>query len=347
MKRVLIVNQGKSANLGDKAIRLVLKKYFEEAGYEVSNAGYTHFEENTIGDFDISNYKMVRRFDFPVLIKWILKKRRELRQEMQKYRGNYDYFILGGGQLVKSKCYFPYAFAAWTRFGRKYAKHKYIIGVGSDTDLKWCDRKKYRYHLKEYERILVRDTESFQTIKNLGIKNVSSMPDVAYLMCGYLEKDLVQKEERDEISLIMIFDYNTYKYHFHEELDFDAYRLFWEDKIRQELELNHKVLLGYTTVEDKKQTIEIYNTLPEIYKNQVHILDLDNLDDLMKELMTVKYIYSGRMHALILGMTMGCEVHGIPVSDKLRIFENEYLMASLSAEDYKEIILREMKKNME
>lgn len=64
----------------------------------------------------------------------------------------------------------------------------------------------------------------------------------------------------------------------------------------------------------------------------------------MKELMTVKYIYSGRMHALILGMTMGCEVHGIPVSDKLRIFENEYLMASLSAEDYKEIILREMKK---
>ena len=73
MKKVLIVNQGLSANIGDKAILLALTKYFGSRGYQVSIQGFTHYYETKIDDIDYKQYRQTRKFDLPILLKWNLK----------------------------------------------------------------------------------------------------------------------------------------------------------------------------------------------------------------------------------------------------------------------------------
>lgn len=335
MKKVLIVNQGLSANIGDKAILLALTKYFGSRGYQVSIQGFTHYYETKIDDIDYKQYRQTRKFDLPILLKWNLKAKTNLEKKLSEITDKYDLLIIGGGQLIKSRCYFPFALEKWINTGRSIAKNIFLVGVGLDPSFTMLEKRKIKNSLKLVDGIFVRDSRSRIRLKKIFDFDSELIPDVAFILKKYIKFANYTRSG----TVIMPFDYYTYRYHFKNKKSRTEYDAYWIDMIKEHAAANEDIKLMYTTIEDKRECFRIFDLLPKYLQDVVTIVEVNTVEEIVFEFLKTKNIYSARMHALILGLVAGTTVHSINFSDKLEAFEKEFILSSENADDYADKVI--------
>lgn len=343
MQRVLLINQGNTDNLGDKAINLSFRSLLEKYGSTVDFAGFAQTDEQFIDKIDKKkNYKLKSfvKKRLPNFLMWFFKYRKKIKKELNSLDNqNYDLVILGGGQLIKSKNVFAYCFLSWITLLRRKGYPIFVVGVGADDQFSFIEKVIYQKCLAQVNNIYVRDKES-QAILN-RIFNISAqyIPDIVFnKRLTNTDTNMFIKEEK---LVVMIYDYDALQKNF--ENDFGTkkeYFYFWENLIKTNYQPDLTITLAYTTIGDKKTTKEFYHYIKNNTEMEVSLSNTDRLGELEELLKTTKILISGRMHGMILGLNHNCIIVPYIVSPKVKAFKEEWLKSDIN---YKSILKKQEK----
>ncbi|WP_440898002.1 polysaccharide pyruvyl transferase family protein [Amphibacillus sp. Q70] len=336
MKKILLINQGKTENLGDKAINIVFHELLMEHRCTVDFAGFAQTNEQFIDEMEFrkkrSLHSTIKHFTPDFLI-WFFKYRKKINREFSMIKNkNYDLVVIGGGQLIKTKNVFVFTLLTWVGIIKKMSCPIILAGIGVDTTYSIIEKKLYRKVLPNIDEIYVRDKVS-QKILNEEF-NVSSnyIPDVVFAYSRFFPQDVdINKKNK---LLIMIYDYNALKDNF--ETKFKTiyeYFNYWEKLIEQNMENNLEIVLGYTTIGDKRTTYEFSEYLKRKSNIKFSIKNTDRLSDFSNLLKDTKVLISGRMHGMLLGLNYKCEIVPYVISSKIEAFKDEWLDKKFNIDD--------------
>lgn len=97
-----------------------------------------------------------------------------------------------------------------------------------------------------------------------------------------------------------------------------------------------------TTITDAKECINFRVFLIEKYNKNIDICKIEDLSSLVSYLDKAKYVYSGRMHALILGLKSKCNVETYLISQKLQSFDEMYVNKTFSIDQVQKEINQQL-----
>lgn len=341
-KKILIINQGKSDNLGDKAIANTMINTFKNLGCEVDFCGFSQCVEQTIGNLEYESNKFLFRKKIakfiPNIFKFLFFKKKKIAREFNKICENkYDLIIYGGGQLIKTKTVFLYSLLYWKFLCNKFKAKQIMFGVGADSNFKIYEKILYKNLLHKFDRIYVRDEFSKEIIEEIfenSCENV--LPDIVFM---HNASDIIKKEN---LIVLMVYDYETAKRHFGIKKTREEYYESFLAEMKKNIPfLSCKVVLAYTTFQDKIETLKFREYL-QIKGIDYEFVETDTLDQFEKLLSSADYIISARMHALILGMIYKCEVIPYIISPKVKAFSDEYINSDYSLLEMKNMIMKDI-----
>lgn len=83
--KILLINQGYSDNLGDKAIKYMLMVMLKKLDHQVEFCGFTQFVEQSLefsNKKDVSGNKILLKLkkSLPVSLKWKVRKERDIKK---------------------------------------------------------------------------------------------------------------------------------------------------------------------------------------------------------------------------------------------------------------------------
>ncbi len=337
MKKILLVNQGHSSNLGDKLINEVMTNILCENN-EVLHAPFIPTEKDSeIGCNDISSFNIKSTNIFIDSFKKFIKKSKlitaiGLDYKYQKAIYNIikdkkiDAVVIGGGELLATFIPFNSALYSWIKIIRKNYKDIPIIiyGVsGTKPKNKFFD-KRLNYILTSCDFINVRDhaTESF--INNSYKIRTNYSPDCVFSY-RELNKDSIIKNKENILS-IMIYDYDS----LHGKLSFSnkiEYFNYWYDLLENNIQYKDIVLLAYTTEEDRICSKEFLNFIlnNKNIKYEVRLAEYNDVYGLIDVVKKSRSIITGRMHAMILAKQYETDIIPFIFKEKIETFCNEYL----------------------
>jgi polysaccharide pyruvyl transferase WcaK-like protein len=329
INNVLLINEGYSDNLGDQAINNSLQYLLNS--YGINNIKFQDFTKNInkVSSIplnsinDKNNYQKLTLFGFikriiPCQIKWLVK---NFNRIINVSKNNYDLVIIGGGQLILSNITFPIALFVWVFFLRFFGnKNIVLFSVGSGTKFKFIDKILFNYSLKKINKIYVRDNNSKKILKNEFNIDAELVYDVAF-MHNKLKNNSSNKKNLILLGVTSFYVYNRYNdIKISKEEFFESWiKLLNNNKI----DLS-KVKLFYTTKKDRLSSIEFKKYILNKYSLNLELLETNKKDILIDYLIQSNLIISGRMHALILGLTYGCEIITYPISEKLIEFKKMF-----------------------
>jgi polysaccharide pyruvyl transferase WcaK-like protein len=132
MKRVLVINEYYSDNIGDQAINIGLKNVLDLSGFSVDNQGFSQSSED-YSSLDYKNSARLKKFkektsNYIILksIFWILKNAKRILISAYKCEG---FAIIGGGQLVLNKSSFAVAMFAWVTSLKLFNKKVFLVSI--------------------------------------------------------------------------------------------------------------------------------------------------------------------------------------------------------------------------
>lgn len=343
-KKILIINQGGSDNLGDQAIKESLTMLLEHNEFETYfqdftsyNYSYTFSEtENNQKNIVKSIIKSFVKIFTPSKLRWYIKNRKIFNVLKEE---KYDAVVIGGGQLINKNKTFPYALKLWAEKVKKLSNKPklFLFAVGAMDNFSSRDKNLYKKTLKKFDDIYVRDEYSQNALlSNFGIESNLTY-DVAFSYKKYK-----QTKQKDKIVNSVLLGFTSFERHkkYNKDIVYEDYLKEYENKI-VDLQLQNKdITLFYTTVSDLKTLKEIKSNLPDIY---VKIAKIENLDDLIYYLNISETVISPRMHALILGKIYGCNVVPELISDKIVTFANKYLNVDYNLNDIIEQVEKDLK----
>jgi polysaccharide pyruvyl transferase WcaK-like protein len=327
-KSVLIINQGKTQNLGDKAINIILGDILQDNNCEVQSAGFAQCREQHMQFMEERIKRDVRsRLSkvIPPIFVWLIKYYRNIKNEFASVTKNkkYDLVIIGGGQLIKTKCVFPYALLSWYFLIKKYLKCPIVLlAVGVDDKFSKIEKLIYKKILPNIDAIYVRDDKSKQSL--LSELNASSkyIPDLVFAYSKYYA---LEECPQRNLTLLMIYNYEDVKFHFGMQYSIEEYYKSWEELVLINNKPNCEIVLAYTTIEDKRETMNFAQYLKKNHKIKFSIADTDTLAQFLVLLPKTENLVAGRMHALLLGMNYGCNPVPYIISSKISAFKKEWI----------------------
>lgn len=319
-KKILLINEGCSDNLGDQAIRESAQHELEARGFDVQFADFTRdsktparcsaSSEASSGGFQV---KML----LPKKLRWFLKHGPRVKRSLS---ASYEGIVIGGGQLVLSNGHFPIAFFTWCWMATKLFKIPvHIVGVGVASHLKPLDRWLYKKCFAWATQVYVRDKASKKRAEELGSAQVGLLPDWAFAMA----RKIPVKNDKPTDLLIGVTDLAVY-HRYQGPSSREAYYQLWWDLIAPYLQENRSVKLFYTTSADALECQLFQQYLQQKASLNAPILETPGLPELVEVLQGAQTVVSGRMHALILGKVYCPQIVAFPISDKLKEFDQEY-----------------------
>ncbi|HBC8326735.1 polysaccharide pyruvyl transferase family protein [Escherichia coli] len=340
MKKLIIVNEVCSDNIGDHAINLGVLKILDEYNWEGESYGFDAEKKNV----ERTIKKTKKESNFILILKFIknktLKNNRIYKYSLWVFRNcirvlnitkqnKGQAIIIGGGQLIQSGGTFAIAMYIWTLFSKLRNIDIYIIGVGCAEHFDRIDRFLFKRSLSRAKDILVREKSSVSKMKDFFDCDVRYIPDLAYAL--FKKDDFDHK--KDNLAIIGCTAYYVYMKNINELglkdiMTFEQYINTWVSIILDECN-EHRVLLLSTTVEDAEFSRVVYN---QISKNYAHLSGCIIIKDevlpvreYIELLKTAKIVRSGRMHSLILGHISGCKCIPYYINKKIEHFSHEYL----------------------
>lgn len=344
MKKILIINQGNiNSNLGDLAIRVNMKNLFEDLSIDTDFA-YLTAPNTLMPQFPVGKYfpaknrkksgkkdnalkrKLFKVFNF---FYWGLKHYSSIKKILKE--GEYNAIMIGGGQLINaSHQEYPHSFSIaiywWTKLAKKYSAKSRIIlfACGVDNGFNLWEKRLYKNALKKINDIFLRDKYSVSQMENVFKRKSELMPDAAFY---HMEEGLVDTSERENLLLYSIYSFDEYRVNYnHDKITKEEY--YHTNLINtQELMTKYgcEIQLFSSTTTDYNESLEFKGYL-ESHGVKVVIVDASSLEGLNNCLRHARFVYSGRMHALILAFKAGCICFPFLLSKKLSSFNSDYLL---------------------
>jgi len=346
MKKILLINAGGAGNLGDEIIRLVLEKLLKGTDCDVDWASF--LGRGKVKGVSARRRKRVSkdwcktivRKAVPVELRWLLRNWRIFTRYLRA--SEYDLILIGGGQLIQSNSALGLAMFIWVYLFKKLHKKRVIlIGVGAADRYTSFDRYLYRKSLKLADRIYVRDRGSLSVLRNVFGISCDLIPDVAFYI-SEMYKYHIHKKKR---VLFCPANYGFYRRdNLSTGLNESEYLKYWEDHVLEYWNKGYRVKLFCTS---RQQDLRITEKLKQILYDKhgidVEILDINTLEELVKEIAKSEVIVAGRMHALIIGYCYRCKVVPFRTSEKIEAFEKEYVNSSIRLDEVQRQIVSTIK----
>ena len=337
-KKVLVVNEALSDNLGDRAIGLTLKWILERNNCNVVVAGYSKINYR-IRKNDKARKKFVadsavhfiKKTMFKLL--WLIM----IRENIKEYALNrYDIVIIGGGQLILSNFYFPIAMYLWTKYlYNNNNRNVYLVGVGCGNKFTIVDKLLYGKAFSKIKAIYVRDKDSVISLLKEFNLEAKFIPDPVILIDEIYG---LKAKERQDLTILGIIHYRLYRMYNMNHLSYKEYIEEWISMIESEIKKGKIVELFYTTQEDFNQSLILQYEYYKKYKKLLKINNCDHLKEFILLLQSCSKIISGRAHALIMAKVYNKEVVPFFVSHKIKSIAKEYIEPSMAINEYKNII---------
>lgn len=317
--KVLILNQYKSDNIGDQLIGLSMKQFFNSSGIDVILGGYAQTSQQDIA-LDtryINKISAILKRCCPAYIKyWFRYKKRIFNEARDIGIDQIDAIIIGGGQLIKHGGVFPYCFHEWADYAIKHEVPLFIYGIGVDDNIRHREAALYKRGVEYAKAISCRDKQSARYLSKITDKDIAIWPDVVF------SNGFIPKLSAGKNIVIMPYDYNIAHFHFS---TLSSRKKYYNDLYKKiKSEKYKELILSSTTSSDLN---ECYRFGKFLEKRNVayRIVPVHDIHDLVELYSGARKIYSGRMHALIIGMLCGIEIEPIEVSDKIQDFRKNYL----------------------
>lgn len=308
---ILIINQGWTDNLGDKAIAEVLENALKGLSpLTVPFAPNLAADCSGIGKI-IALYHLdrINRKDFTRYISELPEKPRAV--------------VIGGGELFASNMNFNSAFTSWIRVCNRAQIPIYVYGVsGNKLNVLYSYRMKHA--LKKCKKIFVRDWITKKLFHECYKLEVEVYPDVVFTYS--CEKNSNQKKITSEYSVFCnVLDYDYYNQVTSKNMSYEDYFNYWCSLIEAHLRQNTKVYVGTTTQEDVK-TAKDFTTYIERQHPEwnAEFCQTDDLTAYWDILDRIDCVISARMHAMILAVQKRCYCVPVCFKTKLEEFEKEY-----------------------
>lgn len=336
MKKIIILNQFKTDNIGDKLINKVLLENFSK--YEILNKGFEKFgDELDVKMYDnkIEKYPFLLRVFNKIGIETLKMKfidyqiKKEIQLEIKGIDlNNIDLVIIGGGALIENNSRFNAALKKWTEIFKLKNIPIIVLGVsGENVNLHM--KKRYEDSLKKCDLIVVRDAYTKKIVSNDYHINTIQYPDIVFLLD--IKKYMINDNDRNILNVQVYFKPGD---KFGNSIS--NYFEFFINKIYELNKTHKKIILTYTTHEDKNAAIhflQYYQTDPVI--RQIELIETDTIEQYMKVLAVTKTLISGRMHAMITAMLFQCKIIPLIVNEKINTFTQEYLVNHVNIDDIK------------
>lgn len=322
--KALIINEGSSENIGDQSINFVTHKILEDFGVNCEWQSYSchvKVEQRKFVEKQLSPLK--RKIANNIIFKHYLRIRwwKFNKETLKKYRNSqYDIILIGGGQLLNNSWLYPFLFKKWTDVFQEQFITTIAIGLG--TNFNFIDKKLIIKGLANCKIRTVRDYYSKSYIENKFHLESMYIPDPVFKISDYLE---VKKAGSQAIVLPVSFEHVFLKYN--NPISKSEYLEIWMNKINEYVLQYETVIVSIT---DMVQDRLIFEDLKKFYltNKKLKFIIPDGMEHLVSLIGSSAIVYSGRMHALIIGYSydLKCEVY--PVSKKLQTFEREFLSNS-------------------
>jgi polysaccharide pyruvyl transferase WcaK-like protein len=349
LKKVLVINEGFSSNLGDQAIKKSVLDVLADIGCKTDFAYYSAPSIYSLPAVDIEKkptteskrtsllnkgiFKAGRRF--LGYTKWYITNTKEIRKILKT--GNYEAIIIGGGQLINSSekvrfNIFSLALYCWVKAARKYTSADiHLMGVGVVDSF---HRLEYRFYSKALERvngIWVRDAYSRDSVKKNFNKEAGLMPDFAFYDATCYNTEY----KKEDSAIVGIYSYDEFAAKFDKKgLSREAYYKDWYTIIQNYRKEGLNVKLFYTTGSDAQESFLFRDYIQKEHDLTIEVAPTSTLDSLYALYKPAKKVYSARMHALLLGMKYQCRVEAYLISQKLASFDHEYIQNEKNPEIY-------------
>lgn len=318
-KKILILNQGNTFNLGDKAILEVLNTYFSKE-YDVDFMPFWDEKEvyGLLWNINILRKLLIFSMKIPFIIDCF-----NYLHIHRTVKNTYCAVIIGGGELLGAHNGFNSSFYCWTNFFSKKNIDIYVVGVSGDMDMREYSLNRYASSLRRCKVIYVRDTYTQNLYKNNYKLSPSLYPDVVFSL-KKLREDYLNLEKEN----IIIVSPTSFTREIINGLNLTSendYIDYLCDLIKKVPFLENKILLLSTTKEDYKIINLLYTHLKKNTNNiNVEIVNICTLNEFIEIVKKSKYIVSGRMHAMIIGLLYQNTILPIPFKKKLIVFNDEY-----------------------
>lgn len=352
MVKILIINEGYSDNLGDQAILESTILYFRNLGYKTE---FLYLSNPLISKLPQYNYLDNKAYLLPskrplfrikvllYVFYWFFKHKNAIISKL-KY-GQYDFISFGGGQLINSSSTkYPSQFSIalyWiAKLIIKFSPNSkiFFLAVGAAKSFNFLEKFFFKKVLDCSVAIWVRDEFSQTTLRNVFNKDSILMPDIAFFTDF---KNSVEDVKKENLALVGIANYDEVVAKYSPDLTQEQYYNSIISQIKSYQKDGIQVKMFYTTKPDV-QSLRLFNDfLNRNGEKEIEICAIQNLSDLIEYIKKAKYIFSGRMHALILGLKYGCEVKSYLLSQKLISFDKAYVQNYIDIKEInKEIMLQ-------
>jgi len=333
MKQILLINDGGSANLGDKAIKNTLESLLRDANCDVDWVSFSGWvgknrSQAARPEAKPAWWKKLARKILPAELRWLLKNGRMFLRHLRTSK--YDLILIGGGQLIQSNSVFGLAMFIWVFLFKKFHKKKVIlIAVGATERYSRLDRYLFGKSLKLVDGVYVRDSNSLSALKNIFGVSAGVVPDFAFCINRIYEYP-PQKEKRAMFCPVSYEFYKRKNDRPDAELSYDEYLQYWIESILEYWNDNYEVKLFCMSMSTDLAIAKILKQiLFDEHEVDIEILDIWTLEELTKEIAKSEVVVGARMHALIIGCAYGCKVIPYRTSEKIQAFKEEYVNSSI------------------
>lgn len=333
-KVILVINEGYSDNLGDKAIQRSALSFFNKNDIQVQYSDFTRVNNTEISS-NVEESKMGKTKYFRFLLKIIPPKIRwtvlNLKRLLKDAKEKYSLVSIGGGQLILSNETFSIALYLWVNI-LHYYKNKNIIllCVGVADKFTYFNKFLFLRSLNKINKIYVRDEQSLINLKKIFNIDGEITYDIAFYEKHCSTSYIPQYHLLGVTELSVYNNYNI-------PVSKNEYYHSWINLLnKNNISLNKDVKLFYTTHGDLCECIEFKKFCMTAFNIDIEILNTNDLDKLNVSLLKARTVISGRMHALILAYNLKIKVISYPISQKLIAFDREIISSKANLQVIRE-----------
>ncbi|MBT1169961.1 polysaccharide pyruvyl transferase family protein [Bifidobacterium sp. SO4] len=353
--RILLVNQGHTDNLGDRAIAQVMTAVTKKAtGADIVVMPFIPDEQPTsLADMRTEVQPVSSTPDeLPWLRRTVWRTKRFIRDMksapvQERYArlirasldeaGHFDAAIIGGGELIKGNGHpFFHSLQAWIDALAERSCPVAVMGVSSDARFTGKEAAALREAFAKCATVLVRDEQTLAVMHDILCVDAVYAPDVVFAY-RYLQSCLPLEQRHSEDDAVRrmrgacVYAYQELSAEKKRQYTRDEYYEMWYRLIQKQIsddgedsagDANLKLL--YTTYTDYCESARFREWLSTKKSMQAILAEIDSIDDYVDELADCQNLVSGRMHAMILALQYGVEVDAVPIKTKLAVFKEEW-----------------------
>lgn len=329
--KILVIDDAFTENIGDKAIEFCMKNLLQ---YKFPNANisfqsyrgkYLPPRKNELKITMSSKYfigKIKKYLPLKLIFRtrWFFQNFKELTLKHQY--STYDLVVIGGGPLIDGFWMYPFAFWLWA-CGIK-AKKTILLGMGYGYGLSIFDKKMVKNALKNVDEIYLRDASSITRFQEDFGVSCKFMHDVAFTISRFMDPS---PRIAKRITFFPL-NYEVYKVQASlQEIVLPVDEYF--NLILKTIKGWH--LRGFSIGLSTSQASQDLAILEQIHDKlieleiEVEVTIPKNLESFVEVISSSEIIFSGRMHALIVGYSYDCQCIVFPCTRKLSNFDEEII----------------------